>query len=1098
MRVSKVKVTVNNKDTMVLMHRSAEKGALIYDTIDKKDRTEEIIPQKKQKSFELSIQNKTLLRYEAIKKQKLDRSKYKVVEDIFKYRKLPAKITLEDILPFLNHKFHLPVKYQKEGQWVQFELSTCILQAVEHQNLDELHPYYDWSKWYINDKSGKLKKSITNNHIQIGDGESKRQKALLMWETDFTDKGELDLETYHEKFIIDTLAASLRSVEKGELRDNGTPKETNSYHRNLKKVLQNHQALIFGRRETPNQENRDNKQLAIYNLEVVKYLEHYFPIKSNVRKNSAADIVYYLKSETIKSTVTHQLENAMRANLLRKGKYQHHDLKADATSENLTNLKRDEAFVMNLITTSAFAANNIRNIIDPEQIKDIVGKDDFIRSLKKDAFNKHIYGLFFPVGAEMIEPVSLWAMRGAVQQIRNNVAHYKKDALATIFNITKFEYPGAENILFSNTIYKQFFEKELEQLPEAFALQLKSGGVLAQYGFDQLKFLLDVVKFHLCRTVVPFAPGFKKVMKGGTGYQNSKQDESFYNLELTAYQLKDDFSEEAWSGRYFLLKIIYNYLFLPEFTNNDKVFADTVAWLLGKNRQQAQSSKNKNAYAFADIRLMESSESITDYMAYVQSQWIMEENKKEDDKKEDTRINFEKFVLQLFVKGFDTFMKQSAYQFINTPQPQINPTDTNQQQADKLKALEKKICPFCHIQNNKIDPAKDEQIAFYVYCKLLDANHLSTLRNELIKYRAASESELFIHLTEIIELCLLHADNVPADYWQIYKNKEQCLQRLQPFIAENSDYTNWGDLYVQTDDETPVVHSGIELSVKYGTASLLEKLIASDAKFKITENEFDLWHNARATIEAMIKKREEYHNLWLEAKEKDDNEKKTRIREKNNYARRFVETKGEDYIDICDYIDRYNWLNNKLHFEHLKSLQNITIEMLGRMAGFVVLWERDFQYLDQQRVKQQGGALMDFSHGVPKYEELKPHDAYFKRLFLCNNYSDTRNHIAHFNYLTKSAANYSLIDLINQLRELLHYDRKLKNAVAKTFIDLFDKHGMVLKLKFDSQMHQLQVGSITSKIIFHLGTKKESDNIYTFQVPTAYCNMCKQLLEMKN
>jgi hypothetical protein len=1141
MRISKVNVEVNGKDTMVRMHRSSEKGALVYADIDQKDRTSEIIPEKKRASFNLSIENKTLVRYASVEKK--DRAKYKTVENIIKNRKLPETIKVEDITPFLNHKFLQPVKYWQGDQLVTFNLSDCILRAVKQHDARELKPYDDWRKWYTEDKSEKLKKSIANNRIPITDEQSKRQKALAQWEPCFVEKGQLDLESYHQAFGTDVLAAKLGSMAKGELRDNGTPKETNEYHRNLKRTLQAHQALIFGTRETPNIDNRVDDQLAIYNLEIVKYLERYFPIKKSGRRNTADDIAHYLKADTIKRTVTHQLENAVRANLLRKGKYQHHELNETTTSETLSNLKRDEAFVMNLITTSAFAANNIRNIVDPQQTQDILGKKEFTASLAAERFNQHAFRLFFNVEDRVVDATTLWALRGAVQQIRNNVVHYKKEALATIFNVGGFEYPDSPDIAYSATIYKQLFEKELAKIPEAFALQLKSGGVLAYYDINLLKELLQTVTFQLCRSVVPFAPGFKKVMKSGVGYQNSEQDASFYDLELSGYKKKEEYSEEAWNGRYFLLKTIYNYLFLPEFTANAAKFADTVAWVLKKNKQQAQNSSNANAFAFADIRFMTQDESISDYMAYVQSQWMLEANKKkdkknEDKKKEDVRLNFEKFVLQLFVKAFDNFLKQDKFKFIQmNPQPQINASDTNQQQADKLNLLEATILPFCKVHSRNIEPDKEAQIAWYVYCKLLDANHLSTLRNELIKYRSASGSDIFAHVTEIIELCLLSADQVPTDYRQIYPDKESCLQRLTPFMANGADYVKWGDLYVQTDKETPVVHSGIELSVKYGTANLLQKLIASDEKFKIAESDFDLWHPAKQTIELMIKQREKHHDLWREAKKKDDQEKKDKVKERGNHVSKFMKTKSADYMLICDYIDRYNQIDNKLHFDHLKRLQNLIVEILGRMAGFVVLFDRDFQYLDKQSKDNfRLNALVSLrelakelaTKPIADIDDIKNHDIvkkdgteiteddrdaliesiekkrdFFQKLFFNPKIKpfEIRNHIAHFNYLTQSAEKKekpSLIGLINALRDLLHYDRKLKNAVSEAFIDLFDKQGMVLKLKFDSQKHHLQIESVTPKPLFHLGTKKEEAGMYTDQVSQTYCDMCKCLLEMKN
>ena len=531
---------------------------------------------------------------------------------------------------------------------------------------------------------------------------------------------------------------------------------------------------------------------------------------------------------------------------------------------------------------------------------------------------------------------------------------------------------------------------------------------------------------------------------------------------------------------------------------------------------------------------MRRDERIADYMAYVQSQWMLEDNKKEDKEPENKRLNFEKFILQLFVKGFDNFLKQAKFLFIHQPQPQINISDSNQQQADQLNRLETNIRPFCNVHSPKIRPEEDAQIAFYVYCKLLDANHLSTLRNELIKYRSAAESDKFDSIMQIIELCLLSADRVPTDYRQLYPDKESCLQRLKPFIADDADLANWGDFYVQTDHETPVVHSGIELSIKYGTANLLQKLIASQTTFKISDDNFCKRNNLQKDIAEKTITHANYHKEWVTAKGRDDEERKNKIYKKSHFAAAFLKQNGIEYINNCKEINDYNWIDNKLHFVHLKQLHNLTIEMLGRMVGFIVLFDRDFQYLDQQstdpfrlnalvslrdlanklevkriadideirnhEIAKQDGTEITEQDRQSLIESINTKRERFQKLLFTPNINPfgIRNHIAHFEYLTQTANKYSLIDLINALRDLLHYDRKLKNAVSKAFIDLFDKQGMVLKLKFDNTKHHLQVESVTPKPLFHLGTKKKEDGLYTDQVSAEYCALCKCLLEMKN
>jgi len=395
MRVTKVKVKDAGKDKMVLIHRKTTGAQLVYSGQPVSNETNTILPDKKRDSFDLSILNKTIIKFETVRKQKLNIDQYKTLEKIIKYPKqeLPTQIKAEEILPFLNHKFQEPVKYWKEGKEEKFNLTLLIVEAVKAQDKRILQPYHEWKEWYIKTKSDLLKKSIENNRIDLSDNLSKRKKALQAWETDFTTTGSIDLSHYHKVYMTDVLCKMLQEVK--PLTDERGKINTNAYHRELKKALQTHQPAIFGTREAPNETNRLNNQLSIYHLEVVKYMEHYFPIKTSKRRNTADDIVHYLKAQTLKTTIEKQLVNAIRANIIQQGKTNHHELKADTSSSDLTKIKTNEAFVLNLIGACAFAANNIRNMVDNEQTLDVLGKREFIDSLTGTRISSQLYSFFF-------------------------------------------------------------------------------------------------------------------------------------------------------------------------------------------------------------------------------------------------------------------------------------------------------------------------------------------------------------------------------------------------------------------------------------------------------------------------------------------------------------------------------------------------------------------------------------------------------------------------------------------------------------------------------------------------------------------------------
>ena len=88
-----------------------------------------------------------------------------------------------------------------------------------------------------------------------------------------------------------------------------------------------------------------------------------------------------------------------------------------------------------------------------------------------------------------------------------------------------------------------------------------------------------------------------------------------------------------------------------------------------------------------------------------------------------------------------------------------------------------------------------------------------------------------------------------------------------------------------------------------------------------------------------------------------------------------------------------------------------------------------------------------------------------------------RNNLAHPNFYHDSyqppgkqgAQNFPTLQMmINETRDLMCYDRKLRNAVAKSIMDLFAQENMMLKLKAEKGAHKLTHIEVTSSTITHL------------------------------
>lgn len=1122
MRITKVKV----EGKTVLIHRKTKQSDLVYDNEKSKSITEELLPDDKRASFLLSIKNKTLLKKEYVQiplcepcnkrkkgnslckncKQKknyllgfynkknrkhfnglLQCISFIIENSLHDKQKLVSlkNATKEDIRLCLNPRFQQEFTYytdKNNKEKKEFNLVDLLFAFKDTKDYSILAPFKEWAEWYIITKSEKLIQSVTKNIIPVSESQytSTRKKALKLWKDKFLPNGTLDLECFDSKYQIDKLILDLQN-EPIEYNDKELVNNKNEYHRNLKKSLQKHQSeRVFGKADAPNTTNRNNVQLQTYHAEIVKYLEHYFPIKRSKRNNTENDVQYYLNENTIKSTIKKQLENAMRNFLLQEGKYNFHNLTETTDSDTLSLIKQREAFVLNLISVCAFASNNIRNIVDTEQKNDILGKNDLVGSLEKNSIDTKLFKLFFNSEEELLPKndnnpkwkETMWALRGAVQSIRNNIIHYKKDALNTVFSVETFENEDSDITNYTDTVYKNYLCKDIASLNESVAMQLTMNGVLEYYNIHVLSEILEKCEFSLIHTHIPFTPGFKKIYKQGCKYQEENNDTN--HLRLGYYisrkkEYEDTEEKKQYEARYFMLKLIYNNIFLPHFTNekNKEAFKTAVHFVLKNNKDNAQ---NKHKYAFKDIQDIKN-ETIENYLKQTQSNIIHEYNKKkeqqQDKQAQEVRHNFEKFLIQVFIKGFDTFLHEKF------PDKCINKTENQFEygiaKEDRNKEIENRkinIKDICTINTEHVKIEDNSHIAFYVLCKLLDANYLSTLRNELIKFRQCTKNDgefAYNHLLEIIEICLLHADVVkPTLISDTHKHNND----ITAFIESSASLEDFGEVYVQTDEQSPVLHKSIALVKKYGTYELLKELVHNHNDFTIKKSEYDEWKKIEAQIQEKTNTRAKIHEEWIKTDKKQ--------------IKKFFDENAKTYQNLCNEIDRYNWLDNKLHCEHLRKLHNLVIEVLGRMTGFVALRDRDFVLL---RKSLQNNSIYNSQTDKNKYlrEICNQSDSAY----------DKRNFIAHYNYLTKTAEK-SIIELIQELRALLCYDRKLKNAVTKSIIDIFDKHGMILKFTINSN-HTIDVQSIQPKEITHMKSK----DIKTKQVSIEYCKMCEELLRLK-
>ncbi|WP_392553431.1 type VI-A CRISPR-associated RNA-guided ribonuclease Cas13a [Orbus wheelerorum] len=1130
-------------------------------------------------------------------------------------------LSKEQLKEYLAHKFINDESLLYNKQSKSFNLLDDLYSTLQ-QNKNHIESYKKWADWFIENKQLFLTKSIINNKIKASrsiDEKSKRQQVLDKLAEQMVNS-QMSFDGLFEEFtpvisqwrgcFSDTTKYTQQDVDNKALKAKdkvvGYPKDFFEFKRSLKKMLKDQQTKQYQAGKF------ENELLQQYSLELTKYLERYFPLKKSARRLTVADIEYYLNEQTVKTTIEKQLKNATMQYLLQQGKYLSYQLGEQITSQDLQRIKIQEAFTLQFTNACGFAASNLRNIIDSSVKNDLLTEKAFVYTFGKVVLNdpalknsgihrlaQFLFSQSFDFDTQKVKDdhdelikklksdqqylSAINTIRCAIYAVRNNVIHFNHHGLAELFQTEKFtpfkfneenkKLSKEEPVDYTQqALLLSLFHQDLDRLNIVFAEKIRTTGIIDFYNIDEVATQLKQI--NLSPKPLAFIPGFKKVFKWGLTYQQESTD--YLNLSHyfeKNYVLKDKsvITDNAYQAQYNLLAIIYEQQFIESFLDNRNDFLQAVNAVLAANKKRAVDKPKKadqHKQAFSEISPYKTEQTPQDYLRNVQAQLINEENKKRDVGKleADQTGHYQQFIWQLFVKGFDDFLTaRKDLDFIHHPLWQYDQI-ANQPDANWQHQQVEKLSKNVNV-SSQIKPDSNSQLAFWLFCKMLDANYLNQLHNQFSKWQQAQQNiqtQLDKDISvfqQIISLVLLTSDITPANYLNIYKTKPDYFNQLQPFTLLKEDkLKNKVDLFVQSDGQTPIIHGAIEQTKKYATYRILSKLLEQQTKFKISGKDIDDWE--RVIKEGhpdnpakLSQHRQQLHLQWAQSTCKVDfyqnktDKKKTKgwLNSPCQFSTDLNKlTNGQYYQQLCHKLEQYNWLDNKLHFVYIRQIHNLLIDILARLAGFINLIERDFQFLDHassnyrqddpyrltawvnfwylidQKESKNGceelKKISSLSDEDPvelnndgMFKKLQIKRAFYQRYFFCNNIDviNIRNYIAHFNYLDQFEGKKSVLDLIADVRQLLSYDRKLKNAVAKSFIDLFDRHGMTLCFKpLHEYNHIFKVKSIKSKKIKHLAGgifdngknsngKTIKTTIETDQVHANYIDMVKALLILK-
>ena len=297
----------------------------------------------------------------------------------------------------------------------------------------------------------------------------------------------------------------------------------------------------------------------------------------------------------------------------------------------------------------------------------------------------------------------------------------------------------------------------------------------------------------------------------------------------------------------------------------------------------------------------------------------------------------------------------------------------------------------------------------------------------------------------------------------------------------------------QPEDETDgyVPWRGLREILRFGGLSPLMPIFE---RYQVIEADVDALERAEADnggispIAAAQKRREKLHEQW--------------VKKKKNFP-------GEDrqaYREALDRIFSHRSRAAHVRLRNHARLHRLMMQVLARLADYAWLWERDLYFVTLALIFQKKGmpgevfkasglkrlkngqivealrGLRSTGKGATISRDLK---TWFGEGFLDGETGTAgiRNRAMHFNALQQPDKELqqldkdlvNLTDEVNGTRRLMAYDRKLKNAVSKSVIELLAREN--LDLAWEMIGHCLGRPKVASGKAFHLREKRGDKRI---------------------
>lgn len=427
----------------------------------------------------------------------------------------------------------------------------------------------------------------------------------------------------------------------------------------------------------------------------------------------------------------------------------------------------------------------------------------------------------------------------------------------------------------------------------------------------------------------------------------------------------------------------------------------------------------------------------------------------------------ENFKCDVIGRAFDQFIRSEGYEFVT----QLNSTLEKPEKARfSIKDL--------RLPQGTVSTIEPWQAKLYFMLHLVPVDDANALMHQLRKWQILTEKaanrremESLEHIQAVLQLYLdMHDVKFTGESWLLP------AESFAGFYEEQSDFSRM--LPQAPNAEAIEEHNhlplrGLREILRFGHLEPLNPIYEEN---KVSHFDVLRLQELENQIKEAHEKRAELHDKWAKSKNG------------------FNVADYQNYIDNLKIVIEHRQLSAHATLRNHVRLHKLLMKVLGRMVDYAGMWERDLYFVTLAHIYQSDLAIDDvfenagrvlikqgqFTDAVAQTMNMTQQGqtairSKIESLFLNN--KKIRNDFAHFNMLhaNQPSLKGSLTKAVNDGRKLMAYDRKLKNAVSKSIMELAAREGITIKW-ISNHSHELELCSISTRQALHLENKARNNH----------------------